>query len=86
MHLEIVVQGKCVVSHKPGVLIGWSSMQNLHCLCCVTGFEAARDPWGSPALASGQGCPHAIPEPRLVLPGAEPILLRGNDPLSSRNR
>lgn len=46
MHLEIVVQGKCVVSHKPGVLIGWSSMQNLHCLCCVTGFEAARDPGG----------------------------------------
>lgn len=63
---------RLLLARMPRMCIG-ASVLNLHCLCCVTGARGHKGSWGSPALASGHGCPHATPAPRQCFLGQSPL-------------
>lgn len=62
------------------------SVQSLRCLRRVRAARSHQGSWESPSLAPRAGLSPHLWEPRLVITGAEPIVLRGPGPLSSRSR
>lgn len=65
--------------------LGSLSVRSLHCLCQVRVARNHQGSRGSLSLAPHAGLSPLLPDPRLVLTGADPISLCGHRPLASRN-
>nr|XP_035971441.1 F-actin-capping protein subunit beta isoform X2 [Halichoerus grypus] len=81
MHLKECragVSSACLGTHR-------SLRRSMQSLCRVRAAWMPQGSWGSPSLAPQAGPSPLLLEPRLVLTGAEPIVLPGHGPLSSRN-